>query len=75
MIQPSFLMFFDDTPRKDVAIKLSEAAAAYQQRFGHVPAVAVVNEADAGTTLAGLRIITRPGINKNNYWLGQNDPN
>lgn len=61
-----YLMFYDDTPKKPAALKIQEAIAAYERRFGHAPNVLWCREAVEGT---GLRVEAKTTVQVNNYWL------
>lgn len=67
-----YLWWFDDSPKKPVAIKIEEAIAAYVERSHTRPNVVLVNEADQ-TEVKGLQVRAESYIRRNNFWVGWED--
>ena len=65
-----YLAWFDDHPKKEVRYKISEAISAYENRFGTVPNVVLVNETQTMDAVEGVQIISRRYIRKHNFWVG-----
>lgn len=51
-----YLGWFDDNPKKTAVEKVKEAVSTYQDKFGSSPNVILVNEADKGIELGGVKI-------------------
>lgn len=67
-----YLGWFDDNGKKSATDKAKEAIAAYRERFGSLPNVILVNEADK-VELGGIVIRTEGYIRRNNFWVGCED--
>lgn len=65
-----YLGWFDDNTKKDATTKAQEAIAAYRERFGSLPNVLLVNEADRDIQLGGITIRVETYIRRNNFWAG-----
>lgn len=65
-----YLAWFDDHPKKEVRYKISEAISAYENRFGTVPNVVLVNETQTMEAVDGVQIISRRYVRKHNFWVG-----
>lgn len=68
-----YLGWFDDNPAKPAEHKIAEALAAYLDRFKTAGRVVLVNEAQAGAHIAGVTLIAKGFIRRNNFWVGQED--
>lgn len=69
----TFLMWYDDTPRRPLADKVADARAAYLARWGVAAPVVLVNPDDlAGADVPGA--IPRATIRRNTVWVGQEVP-
>ncbi len=64
-----YLGWYDDNPKKPVALKISEAIEAYTSRFKAHPNVVLVNEADQDA-VDGVQVRTEGFIRRNNFWVG-----
>jgi hypothetical protein len=65
-----YLVWFDDS-KKAIEVKVTDAIAAYQERYGVLPNVALVNESDAApATVAGVRTQVEKRVGRNNIQLG-----
>ncbi len=69
----TFLHWFEDNPKKNVAQRFAEACGAYEARFGQAPNLILVSEADAGATMAGCEIRAEKRVVPNNYQVGRID--
>ena len=77
------LLWFDDDPKKEVSLKVKEAAERYFEKFGRWPNVCYVSPAtlplprDAecigieGVHLDGLRVLSSPLILPDHFWVGE----
>jgi hypothetical protein len=68
-----YMMWFDDSAKKGVTVKIEEAVAAYIHHFKARPNVVLVNEADL-QQVSGLRVRSVSYIRRNNFWVGWEDP-
>ena len=68
-----YLGWYDDNPKKALAVKLSEAIEAYEDRFGTHPNIVLVNEAEVAQ-IDGVEITAKPFIRRYNYWVGWHEP-
>ncbi len=74
------LLWFDDDPKKELSLKVEEAAERYFEKFGLWPNVCYVSPAtlplprDAvgmeGVHLDGLRVLSSPLILPDHFWVG-----
>ena len=66
------LMWFDDDPRKTLDKKIEQAAARYQEKYGHAATACYVPAATSGAPAShqGVRIIPARTIRLNYIWLG-----
>ena len=73
MIQEG-LLWFDDSQKRSLADKVTQAAQRYQQKYGRAPNVCYVHPQQPGMaeglTVAGVRVLPFKGILPNNFWLG-----
>jgi hypothetical protein len=69
-----FLEWYEDSPKKPVAQRLTDAAAAYRVRFAAAPTLILVNAADAGSVLAGCEVKQDRRVRKDCYQVGRVDP-
>lgn len=58
-----------DASKRSAPDKIRDACLVYQARFGQVPNVVLVNEAEAGAAVEGVRIEGRGNIQAGNYWV------
>jgi len=75
------LLWFDDDPRKEVSLKVKEAAERYFEKFGRRPNLCYVSPATlplprdpAGTEgahLDGLRVLSSPLVLPDHFWVGE----
>ena len=68
------LLWFDDDPKKEVSLKVKEAAERYFQKFGRWPNVCYVGRATfplEGIHLDGLRVLSSPLILPDHFWIGE----
>ncbi len=65
-----YLGWYDDDPKKAVALKIEEAVEAYVSRFRRRPNVVLVNEADK-TDVSGVAVRSESFIRRNNFWVGR----
>ncbi|MBK9713692.1 MAG: hypothetical protein IPO81_20690 [Kouleothrix sp.] len=64
-----YLGWYDDNPKKSVALKIEEAIDAYVDRFKARPNVVLVNEADRAE-IKGVLVRSEGYIRRNNFWVG-----
>lgn len=67
-----YFHWYDDSKRP-TPVKLHEACAAYERRFGCAPNVALVSEQDAGATCAGCEVRAEKRVGPNNYQVGRSE--
>jgi len=77
------LLWFDDDPRKEVSLKVKEAAERYFEKFGRWPNICYVSPAalplprdsvgTEGVPLDGLRVSPSPLILPDHFWVGESD--
>jgi hypothetical protein len=65
-------MWYDDNPKKAVAMRIAEAIQAYVDRFHSRPNVVLMNEAER-IEVKGVTTRSEGYIRKNNYWVGRSD--
>jgi len=75
------LLWFDDDPKKEVSLKVKEAARRYFEKFGRRPNLCYVNPTtltipgDAigmeGIHRNGLRVLSSPLILPDHFWVGE----
>lgn len=68
-----YLEWDELNPKKPVKVRLEEAVAAYQARFGTAPNVILVNEADASATHPGCAVQVGRQVRKDCYQVGRQD--
>jgi hypothetical protein len=74
------LLWFDNTPGRELASKVEDAARRYREKFGSAPNTCYVNQlALAGSELTlpvpgvqgkALRVIAANNILPNHFWVG-----
>ena len=64
-----YLGWFDDNAKKATQDKVTEAIAAYQNRFGTRPNVVLVNAGDV-VERDDVTIRVEGYIRRNNFWIG-----
>ncbi len=67
-----FLGWFDDTPKKSVMQKLTEAVERYEEKFGEAPNLCLVN-ANNITEYSGLEMRVADYVRPNHFWVGRGD--
>jgi len=73
------LLWFDNSPQRELADKVLRAAAHYQTKYGHAPTVCFVHpamlEGNGGGMLRAGQVEVRPGraIMRDHFWLGVAD--
>lgn len=66
-----YLMWFDDNPKHTIDAKITDAIAAYRERYGVLPNVALVSELDqAPATVGGVRTQAEKRVARNNVHVG-----
>lgn len=70
------LLWFDDDPKKEVSLKVQEAAERYLEKFGQRPNLCYVNpstrpQATEGIHLDSLRVLPNPLILPDHFWVGE----
>lgn len=68
-----FLEWYEDSPKKPVPQRLTEAAAAYAARFGAFPTLILVNAADAGAVCDGCEVKAVARVRKDCYQVGRTE--
>jgi len=68
----SYLGWYSDNPKHTIAERIKAGALAYEGRFGILPAVVLVNEAEA-VAVEGVRVIVKAWVRKSNYLFGVSD--
>lgn len=68
------LLWYDDS-KADFAAKVEDAAERYEEKFGRRPNRCYVNLASLpgqgkGFSLDGIKVVTRPSILPNHFWVG-----
>ena len=67
-----YLLWYDDSARKPIQLKIEEAISAYTDRFKAKPNVVLVNEADRAD-IKGVLVRSEGYIRRNNFWVGWED--
>lgn len=70
----TFLMWYDDTPKRPLADKVADARAAYLARWGVAAPVVLVNPDDLAAAGAIPGVTPRATIRRNTVWVGQEVP-
>ena len=66
-----YLGWYDDNPKHTIAQKIADAIAAYRQRYGVLPNIALVSEADGATaTVEGIGVRVERRVQRNNVQVG-----
>ncbi len=73
------LLWFDDDPKKEVSLKVKEAAERYFEKFGRRPNLCYVNPSTPplprdptdGVHLDGLRLLSSPLVLPDHFWVGE----
>ncbi len=68
------LLWFDDDPKKEVSLKVKEAAERYFEKFGRRPNLCYVSPATLplqGIHLDGLRVLSSPLVLPDHFWVGE----
>lgn len=66
----TYLLWYDDNPRRTAAEKIAGGVGAYRARFGAAPSVVLVNEQDR-TAVAGIEVRVEGYVRRNNFWIGE----
>ncbi len=67
------MMWRDDNPKTDLTIKISQAAAYYQKKYGAKPDLCFVHPTmfgGAGQSPNGIEVKTDREIRPNHLWIG-----
>jgi hypothetical protein len=73
------LLWYDNDPRRELAVKVEEAAQRYREKFGSTPNTCYVNQAElngqsAAIAVAGmpgaLRVLPARNILPHHFWIG-----
>jgi len=67
-----YLGYYSDNPKHSTAERIKAGAQAYEERFGLLPVVVLVNEAEA-VAVEGVRVIVKAWVRKSNYLFGVSD--
>ena len=69
------MLWFDNDPKADLAVKISRAATYYQNKYGSIPNLCFVHpsmvKGEASKT-AGLEVRASRSVLPNHFWLGVN---
>jgi len=75
------LLWFDDDPKKEISLKVKEAAERYFEKFGQRPNVCYVSPATLplprdtsgteGIHLDGLCVLASPLVLPDHFWIGE----
>lgn len=75
------LLWFDDDPKKEVSLKVKEAAQRYFEKFGRWPNLCYVSPATLplprdpigtkGIHLDGLRVLSSHLVLPDHFWVGE----
>ncbi len=68
------LLWFDDAPKKEVSLKVKEAAERYFEKFGRWPNLCYVSPHSfplEGVHLDGLRLLSSPLVLPDHFWVGE----
>lgn len=68
-----FLAWYEDDPKKNVAVRFAQACGVYEVRFGREPNLILVSEHDANAVRPGCEVRVDRRIGKNNYQVGRQD--
>jgi len=69
------MLWFDNDPKSDLAVKLRRAAAYYQSKYGQKPTLCFVHPSMVknGTPAeSGIELRTTRSVLPNHFWLGVN---
>ena len=67
------LLWYDDSPGRDLAEKVKRAARRYKQKFGTVPDVCYVHSSALDGSVQnvdGVRVSSRPTVLRHHFWVG-----
>jgi len=67
------LLFFDNSPKRDLAEKVAAAADRYRFKFGRRPNLCYVHTSALpldSAELNGVRLVGAGNVTKNYFWIG-----
>ena len=66
------LLWLDDSPKRDIADKIQQAAARYREKFGQQPNLCYVHTSmiDGVTRLNGIQVVPAHNTLKHHFWIG-----
>lgn len=67
------MLWFDDNPKVPFGVKVQQAAARYQAKYGQIPDLCFVNPHTVGVgeqSSGKVQVIVMPHIQPNHFWLG-----
>ena len=74
------LLWYDDSPGRDLADKVGRAAQRYRQKFGAAPDVCYVHPSALGSNGNGkvrkvgkVRVASLPSVLRHHFWLGREE--
>ena len=68
------LLWFDDSPQRELAEKVKQAAQRYQQKFGLAADVCYVNQVALTKEewrVEQVRVLPLPTIRPHHFWIGR----
>lgn len=70
-----FLVWYDNDRKRPLHVKIAAAAERYQERFGAVPELVLLNPAQAGeeVEIAGIPVRTTPLVSPNHLYIGREE--
>jgi hypothetical protein len=74
------LLWYDDSPQRDLGEKVGLAARRYKRKFGSLPDVCYVhpsaldgNGNGAASRVRGVRVSSRSSVLRHHFWVGQEE--
>jgi len=78
------LLWYDDSPGRDLAEKIGRAARRYRQKFGTAPDVCYVHPSALGgwstsdsngkvQKMGGVRVSSKPSVLRHHFWVGREE--
>ena len=72
------LLWYDDSPGRDLADKVGRAAQRYKQKFGASPDVCYVHPSALGDNgkvnkVGAVRVSSRPTVLRHHFWVGREE--
>ena len=80
------MLWFDNDPKTELALKIERAAGYYRQKYGRSPTLCLVHpsmigksatpapETEAPLKTAGVEVRSSRSVLPNHFWLGVNGP-